>query len=269
VVRTSDNSSVESNFQLVGDVLQHRPVLNPTIEPMESKYRFGAREIPNEEWNKANREYEGATLELQRVQRVLQGAQSHGKKKEIADANTAVEDAEKKVQEAHRKLDSLPKTNPDDIIKPYTYTRRTIDLAAVVEVSFRILDMSGDSIEPATPINQTSHKTFVVLENVKPEDTEGVKAQGSPPDEIQFLTDVEIDARDALIKAVVDKVRGLPQKILALARKHVQEGDLDGASEKYILYLNSTPDGHTPERVEAQKFLQEQFHIRQLAIPPS
>jgi hypothetical protein len=269
VVRASDNSSVEPNFQLVGDVLQHRPVLNPTIEPMESKYRFGAREIPNEEWNKANREYEGATLELQREERVLQGAQSHGKKKEIADANAAVQDAEKKVQEAHRKLDSLPKTNPDDIIKPYTYTKRTIDLAAVVEVSFRILDMSGDSIEPATPINQTNHKTFVVLENVKPEDTEGVKAQGSPPDEIQFLTDVEIEARDALIKAVVDKVRGLPQKILALARKHVQEGDLDGASERYILFLNSTPAGQTPERAEAQKFLQEQFHIRQLAIPSS
>ena len=269
VVRAGDNPSVEPNFQLVGDVLQHRPVLNPTVEPMESKYRFGAREIPNEEWNKANRDYEAATLELQKAQHVLEGAQSHGKKKEIADANVAAEDAEKKVQEAHKKMDSLPKTNPDDIIKPYTYTKRTIDLAAVVEVSFRILDISGDAVEPATPISKTNHKTFVVLENVKPEDTEGVKAQGSPPDEIQFLNDVEIDARDALIKAVVAKVQGLPQKILALARKHAQEGDLDGASEKYILYLNSTPEGQTPERTEAQKFLQEQFHIRQLASPVS
>jgi len=65
VVRASDTSSTEPNFQLVGDVLQHRPVLTPTIEPMESKYRFGAREVPNEEWNRVNRDYESATLELQ------------------------------------------------------------------------------------------------------------------------------------------------------------------------------------------------------------
>jgi len=58
-------------------------------------------------------------------------------------------------------------------------------------------------------------------------------------------------------------VRSLPQKILTLARKRAQEGDLDGAAEKYILYLNSTPEGQTPERAEAQKFLQEQFNMRQ------
>jgi hypothetical protein len=263
VVRVSEAATVEPNFQLVGDVLQHRPVLNSTVEPMESKYRFGAREVPNEEWNKADREYEAATLELQRAQRVLEGAQSHGKKKEIADANATVESAEKKVQDTHRKLDSIPKTNPDDIIKPYTYTKRTIDLAAVVEVSFRILDAGGEAVEPAVSISKTNRKQVLILENVKPEDTEGIKAQGSPPDEIQFLNDVEIDARDALIKSVVEKVRGLPQKILALARKRAQEGDLDGAAEKYILYLNSTPEGQTPERAEAQKFLQEQFNMRQ------
>jgi len=263
VVRASEASNVDPNFQLVGDVLQHRPVLNSNVEPMESKYRFGAREIPNEEWNKADRDYEAATLELQRAQRVLEGAQSHGKKKEIADANANVEAAEKKVQDTHRKLDSIPKTNPDDIIKPYTYTKRTIDLAAVVEVSYRILDNGGDAIEPAATVSKTNRKQVVIVENVKPEDTEGVKAQGSPPDELQFLTDVEIDARDELIKSVVEKVRTLPQKILTLARKHAQDGDLDGAAEKYILYLNATPEGQTPERAEAQKFLQEQFNMRQ------
>ena len=269
VVLANDNSSVEPNFQLVGDVLQHRPILNSSVEPMESKYRFGAREIPNEQWNQANREYEAATLELQRAQRVLEGAQSHGKKKDINDANAAMDDAEKKVEAAHRTLDSLPRTNQDDVIKPYTYTKKTLDLAVVVEMGFRILDMSGDAVEATTSINKSNQKKFIVLENVKPEDTEGVKAQGSPPDEIQFLADVEIEARDALIKAVVDKVQGLPQKILALARKRVQEGDLDAAAEKYILYLNSTPEGQTPERTEARKFLQEQFNFRQFTSPSS
>lgn len=269
VVRASDTSNVEANFQLVGDVLQHRPVLNSTVEALESKYRFGAREIPNEDWNKANREYESANLEVQKCQRLLEAAQTKGKKKDVADASATLDLAEKKVQEAHRKLDSLPKTNPDDIIKPYTYTKRTIDLTAVVEVAFRILDLSGDAIEPATSISKTNHKQVVVLENVKSEDTEGVKAQGSPPNEIQFLNDVEMDARDALIKSVVEKVQGLPQKILALARKQAQDGDLDGAAEKYILYLNATPEGPTPARAEAQKFLQEQFNIRQVVSRPS
>jgi len=267
VVRASDTSSTEPNFQLVGDVLQHRPVLTPTIEPMESKYRFGAREVPNEEWNRVNRDYESATLELQSSQRVLEGAQSHGKKKDIADANAAVASAETKVQEAHRRLDSLPKTNQEDVIKPYTYTKRTIDLTAVVEVSFRMLDANGDALDPATPISKTNHKTFVVLENVKPDDTQGVTAKGTLPDEIQFLNDVEIDARDALIHSVLEKVQGLPQKILGLARKHVQEGDMDAAAEKYILYLNSTAESQTPERTEARQFLQKQFNIRQLAPP--
>jgi hypothetical protein len=265
VIRVSETSGVNANFDLVGDVLEHRPVLNSTVEPVESKYRVGDREIPNEEWNKANREYESTSLELQRNQKVLEGAQSRGKKKEIADATALVESAEKKVQEAHRKLDSLPRTSPEDIVKPYTYTKRTMDLAAVVEVSFRIQDMNGDSIEPPMTIKKTNRKQFLVLENVKPEDTEGVKTQGSPPDETQFLADVENDARDALIKAVVEKVRGLPEKILAAARKHAQEGDNDGAAEKYILYLNSTPDGHTPERNEARQFLQAQFNLRQAA----
>ena len=267
VVRASETSSVEPNFQLVGDVLQHRPILTPTIEPMESKYRFGAREVPNEEWNRVNRDYETANLELQSSQRVLEGAQSHGKKKDIADASAAVGSAENKVQEAHRRLDSLPRTNQEDVIKPYTYTKRTIDLTAVVEVSFRMLDTNGDAIDPATPISKTNHKTFVVLENVKPDDTQGVTAQGTVPDEIQFLNDVEIDARDTLIRSVLEKVQGLPQKILALARKRVQEGDLDAAAEKYILYLNSTAESETPERTEAKQCLQKQFNIRQLAAP--
>ena len=265
VIRPGDTSDVEPNFQLVGDVLQHRPVLNSKVDAMESKYRVGAREIPNEEWNKASREYEAATQELQKFQRVLEGAQARGKKKEIADAITAVSNAETKVQQARRKMDALPKTNPEDIIKPYSYTKRTIDLAAVVEVAFRILDMSGDAVEPATSINKTNHTEVVVLENVKSEDTEGVKTQGSPPDGLQFLNDVEIDARDTLIKTVVAKVQTLPQKILALARKQAQDGDLDGAAEKYILYLNATPEGPTPARAESQKFLEEQFNIRQMA----
>ena len=265
VIRPNDPTSVDPNFQLVGDVLQHRPVMNPSLEPKESKYRSGEREIPNDDWNRANRDYESASLDLQSAQRVLQGAQAHGKKKEIADANVAVANAQKRVENLHANLDSIPRTTPVDIVKPYTYTKKTIKLAAVVDLAFRIVDASNNAVEPAMPIAKNAEKTFVILENVKPEDTEGVKTEGTAPDEIQFLADVEIEARDTLIKAVTEKVSGLPAKVLAQARKRAADGDLDGAAESYILYLNSSPDTKTSERDEAMRFLQSQFNLRQVA----
>jgi hypothetical protein len=96
---------------------------------------------------------------------------------------------------------------------------------------------------------------------VKSEDTKNVKQAGAPPDEAQFLTDVEIAARIALIKDVKEKVELLPSKILAQARKRLMDGDTEGTAESYILYLNSTPEAQTSEREEAKKFLREQFNM--------
>lgn len=269
VVRSNDTTNADANFQLIGDILQRRPTVVPTVEAKESKYRFSSRDVPNEEWNKMNREYETANLELESAQKALEGAQAHGKKKEISEANDRVSAAEKKVQEAHQKLDSIPKTNAEDVIKPYSYTKKSIDLKAVVELAFRIVDSSGSAIEVVPAFKKENHNTVVILENVKPEDTEGIKAQGSPPDEIQYLNDVEIEAREALIKAAREKVEGLPAKILEQAHKHVQDGDLDGAAEAYILYLNATAEAETKERGEAKKFLLDDFNIRWVASSPS
>lgn len=261
IIRAADATPVEPNFQLIGDVLEHRPVTKVAIESIDSEYRAGEREIPNEEWNQANRDYEAANLDLQKAQKVLEGTQAHGKKKEIAEANTTVEDAQKKVEDAHRKLDSIAKTTLSDVVKPYSYTKKTIDLSAVVEVGFRIVDSNGTTIAMTPSVKNTAQKQFVVLENVKPEDTKNVKQAGAPPDEAQFLTDVEIAARIALIKDVKDKVELLPSKILAQARKRLMDGDTEGTAEAYILYLNSTPDTETAEREEAKKFLREQFNM--------
>ncbi len=269
VVRSNDVTNAEPNFSLVGDVLQHRPTVVPTVEAKESKYRFSSRDVPNEDWNKMNREYEAANQELESAQKALEGAQAHGKKKEITEANDRVTAAEKKVQEVHQKLDSIPKTNAEDVIKPYSYTKKTIDIKAVVELGFRIVDASGNAIEIVPSIKKENHNTVVILENVKPEDTEGIKAQGSPPDEIQYLNDVEIEAREALIKAAREKVEGLPARILEQAHKRLQDGDLDGTAESYILYLNATPEAETKERGEAKKFLLDNFNIRWQANSPS
>jgi hypothetical protein len=105
------------------------------------------------------------------------------------------------------------------------------------------------------------------LENVKPEDTDGVKAQGSVPDEIQFLTDVENNTRDTLIKAVTESAAKLPDKIFEKALKEMADGDNDGAAESFILYLNSMPVGENPNRQRGERFLLEQYNIRHVFSP--
>ena len=261
IIRAADPTPIDANFQLIGDVLEHRPIAKPNIESLDSEYLVGTRDIPNEEWNKANREYESATQEVQKQQKVLDAANLHNKKKEVAAAKQAVDDAQKKADALGRQLDSIPKTKMFDVVKPYSYTKRTIDLSAVVELGFRITDSSGSVIASNPSIKKQSEKQFIVLENVKPEDTKGVKSTGTLPDENQFLGDVEIDARGELIKEVKEKVESLPSKILSQARKRLTDGDTDGSAEEYILYLNSTPDSQTPERDEAKKFLHDQFNM--------
>jgi len=269
VIRSTDTTAAEPNFQLIGDVLQHRTVVNPTVESAQSKYRAGERELANEEWTKANREDEAAVLELQNAQRALDAAQTHNKKKEIADATAAVTAAQAKVQDTHQKLDAIQKTTLNDIVKEYTYTKKTIDLNAIVELAFRLVDANGNVLDSAPPIQRTTHKVFTVLENVKPEDTEGVRPQGAPPNELQFLTDIEIEGRDTLIQAVREKVEGLPKKILEQARKKVTDGDLEGAAESYILFLNSSSDTMKTNREEAKRFLQDQFNVREVNLSAS
>ena len=269
VIRANDTPAAEPNFQLIGDVLQHRTVVNQTVESAQSKYRAGEREIGNEDWNKANRNYEGAMLDLQNAQRVLEGAQARGKKRQIEDATAAVATAQQKVQDTHQKLDALQKTTLNDVIKDYTYTKKNIDLTAIVELAFRLVDTNGSALDSAPPILRTTHKVFTVLENVKPEDTEGVRPQGTPPNELQFLTDIEIEGRDTLIKTVKEKAENLPKKILDQARKRAADGDLDGAAEFYILFLNASSEAQKTERDEAKRFLLVQFNIREVNLTAS
>ena len=116
-------------------------------------------------------------------------------------------------------------------------------------------------LQPPRRLRIRRKNNFVVLENVKPEDTKNVKQAGAPPDEAQFLTDVEIAARIALIKDVKEKVESASQQDSCSSPQALMDGDTDGTAEAYILYLNSTPDAPTPEREEAKKFLHEQFNM--------
>jgi hypothetical protein len=265
VIRPGDTPPIEPNFQLIGDVLDHYRTEVPTEVPKESTYRAGEQEIPNEAWNQANRDYEAATLTLQTDQAALQGLMGKGKKKDIEDATAKVTADQKQVSDAHAKLDSIPKTLPKDIIKPYTYTEKDVDLSAGVQLQYRINDSLGNPVEPDHPVSKKNTEKYSILENVKPEDTGGVRASGTVPDDMQFLTNVENSVRDDLTQAVRQSVASLPAKVYARAQKQVQDGDMDGAAESYILFLNSTPSADTPERQAAQKFLVDQFDIQTVA----
>jgi hypothetical protein len=76
------------------------------------------------------------------------------------------------------------------------------------------------------------------------------------------MTDVEIEARDAIVAAARERVLELPKRIIAQARSKVASNDLEGAAESYVLYLNCTPADTTPERTEAIFFLNKNFNIR-------
>jgi hypothetical protein len=268
-IRATDTTAAEPNFQLIGDVLEHRTVVGTSVEAARSKYRVTVREVQNENWTKANREDEAAVLELQKAQKALDAAQGRGKKKEIEEATRLVDAAQKKVQAAHQRLDAIPKTIPTDVVEDYTYIKKTIDLNATVELSFRLVDANGNLLDAAPPVKRDTKKQFLVLENVKPEDTEGVRPQGAPPNEFQLLTDIEIEGRDTLIKSVREKVEGLPKKILDQARKQTADGDLDGAAESYILFLNSSSEEQRAEREEARRFLRDQFNVREVNLTAS
>ena len=262
VIRPGESPAFEPNFQIVGDVIQHRRALVSTSVPKDSKYLAGEQEMPNDKWNQANREYEAAGLELQRAQTILEGLLANHKKKEAAGANSQVVALQQKVETAHLKLDSIPSNIPLDIVRPYTYTEKTIELAATVELQFRLSGSSENQVYPMLPITREANQKFTQFENVKPEDTEGVKVQGTIPDDILLLTDVENGARDALIKAVKESVAGLPEKIFEQANKRAKDGDLDGGAESYILYLNSVAASQSTERQAAEHFLLDQYNIR-------
>jgi hypothetical protein len=110
-------------------------------------------------------------------------------------------------------------------------------------------------------VRKDKHTTTVVLQDVKAEDTEGITNQGVEPDGAQFLTDLEIDSRNALVKAVRERAAELPAAVLQAAKTLAQQGDTDGAAELYVLYLNATPQGASPGRDEAVKFLRDQFNL--------
>ena len=264
VIRPQETTPVQPNFQMVGDVLQHEMGKSQSIAPKDSMYRFGQEEIPNGAWNEANRDYERANNDLQSARSVLEGAQARGKKNEIKAATETVQEEEKKVEDLHAKLDMIPKVKMQDVERPYTYSQITYSLKVAVQLQFRILDSTGDEVVQRIPIQNAETKEYSILQNVKPEDTKGVRNEEVIPNENDFLEAEEYKGRDELIAKAKDRVAALPGIVLSRADRKAADGDNDGAAELYILYLNSTSVADTAERLRARRFLADQFNFREI-----
>jgi len=258
---TADPNTLQPLFVLTGEINEHLKTKTPSLETLQSTYRAATREVRNEAWLRASRTYEAALEAVRNAQRDYDGAVGRKKKKEIETTKDALTAAQKQAEDARTQMDAVEQTRPEGVIESYNYTRTTVDLAGVIELAFRIVDNGNNLIEPTTPLKRDSHKVYVLLENVKADDTAGVRLQTAAPDELAFMTDLETQARDALIKTVHQKVIHLPEKILEDARKHARDNDAEGAAEKYVIYLNTAPGTASPERGEAQRFLRDRFNV--------
>jgi hypothetical protein len=262
VMRAGEVTPVEPDYQLEGDVLQHHLTTVPVMEAVESKYLASTREVQSDDWNKANRAYEKAQIDLQSAQSALQGAQAKGDKQSINTYTQQIESAKKEVEDGHVQLDSTQKTVTVDVIRPYTYTKKTTTLTASIQMQFRINDSFSTERGEMVPISREEHKSYGQLENVKPEDTEGVKAAGTSVDPVEFMTSIETSALDILIAEVRKRVEALPQRLFQLARQREDGDDLDGAGEAYLRYLEIVPaSDDSPEQKHALEFLIQKFNM--------
>ncbi len=255
-------NGVEPDFQLVGDVLEHQVSESVTADSRESQYRIGTHEVTGEEWNTANRAYENALRTLQTDQSALIGAQSKGKKKEIKDLNAKIDADQKQVTEAQTLADSLPKTVTSDVIRPYQYSRKTLDIKDTIKLQFRIGDTLNSQMGDAVIVAKDDPRQYVLIEDVKAEDTQGVKPTGTTPDTKELQTALENSVRDELIAAVRSKVKDLPQRIYDEAKSKEQDANSDGAAEAYLRFLSCTSEDGSTQRQHAKSFLAETFNIR-------
>lgn len=254
----------QANFQLIGDILQHRPSKKSEPQPVQSEYRAGDRPVKNPKYLEAKRQVDVIQEELSRAKDAQTQAMARNKKREMQDAAAVVAEAARKLAAAKQRMDSIEDTLYEPVIRPYSYTKRTVEVSYIVEIAFHLADANGNPLENNTTVKKEIPKSAVLLENVKTEDVHGVLESGSPPDEEQVRFDTETAAQEELVKRVGEKLHELPLKILQAARARIASGDSEGAAEQYILYLNSTPDAPTTERDEASRFLRKEFNITAL-----
>jgi hypothetical protein len=166
------------------------------------------------------------------------------------------------------KLDRIPKTISQPVVRDYEYVEVTHSHNITVELQFHVLDSSGTEVVPRRKIHKETPLSYVVRENVSPEDTKGIKSDTTIPDENRSFEKTENEARDELIAQAKEELSELPGIVFKTADRKAIDGDSDGAAELYILYLNCTPVADTAERKKAQKYLLDQFNFKDIGNTP-
>ncbi len=216
-----------ANFHITGNIVQHRVEKKIETQPLTSHYRAGHREVKNPAWIELRRTLDALQKEYDAAKEnySVTLSRSAKNKKLVGDAKAKADELGKKLDETKSKLDEVPETQAQTVIEPYNYLRRTIQLTAIAEVSFRLSDpnvatpLLMDSVKVEVP------KTAVMLENVKPEDTDGIVEEGTAPDEYQLLTQAEEQLKNSLVQKLVQGLKEVPAKVLEQARTAAARGD--------------------------------------------
>jgi hypothetical protein len=254
-------TTVEPDFHLEGNVLEHELTETPRAVSKDSHYRTGTHQENNEEWTRANRAYEEARQQLESDQAELSAADKVNKKKEIGELTKRMEQDRKVLSETGVKRDSIPQFKMVDDIRTYQYTERTIEIKNNIKLQFSIGRAQGGAMWTPDVVGMEDPQKIVLVQDVKSDDTDGVKLNETTPNTQELQTALGIKVRDQLIAAVGKRVRDLPKAIFDDARSRVQEQNLDDAGEAYMRYLCVVPATKTPERIEAEKFVQDQFNF--------
>jgi hypothetical protein len=261
-VRNGETTSgIEPDFHLEGSILEHDLIPKETSVSKESHYRAGTHQEDNQDWTKANRAYEEARQQLESDEAELSGAVKENKKKEINEITKKMGEDKKLISETGATRDSTHKTLVVDDLRTYQYREKTLDYKNNIKLQFSIGRAEGAAIWTPDVVGLEEHKPYVLVLDVKGDDTDGVKMNDSQPNILEMQTALGNKVRELLIEKVGKRVGELPAKIFEDARASVQQQNLDDAGEAYMRYLRVTQAEKTPERVEAEKFLQDQFNF--------
>jgi hypothetical protein len=159
-------------------------------------------------------------------------------------------------------MDSTAKSHTEDVVRPYSYKKTTYNVINRIVLQFRIDDTFGSQKGEPVQVTKEERKQFIVLSEVKAEDTKNIKNAGTIPDREELQNELENTAREELIQKIRDKIVELPHKVYEDGQRREHDGYTDDAGEAYMRYLNVAPAEQLEEREHSEDFLKEQFNFQ-------
>jgi hypothetical protein len=260
VIRPSDHEEIEPDFLIAGEILERNISLHATVESKDSNYRAETHDVQSDEWTKLNTQYESAQDQLRTAQAALQAA---GKNKKAAQkAQDDVQSAQSNVNDLRAKLNATPRNQTTDVTRPYTYQKTTYNMVNRIILQFHIDDNFTGQKGELVQVPAEDKRQLVVISQVKAEDTNNIKNEGTTPEKEDLQNELDNTEREDLIKKVHEQVIELPNKLYEAASKREQDGNNDDAGEAYMRFLYIAPTDQLDERERAEKFLRDQYNFQ-------